>query len=160
MTAPFAIKNRFADRGAVAEKAAQKFLTDWAQHPGREFQRMVDSKAAGRIIKAAAADFEFYCRVGSEERPCFGLIEVKETRHAFRLERKRITQMARLRKRANCGGICLVLIYHSTENLWRCLNITTLLADNGEGAGSWDLSKVPTFNSVEHALQHAVRGPW
>jgi hypothetical protein len=153
--------NVFADRGEVAEKATQRALTDWAQHPHHEFNRMVDSKAAGRTIKAAAADFEFFCKVedcgprGDTTLTFHGLIEVKETKHAFRLERKRVTQLARLRKRANCGGVCCVLVYHSTENLWRGLPLALLLADNAVG-GSWDLSKVPLHATALAALTAAT----
>jgi hypothetical protein len=61
MTAPSFKPNRFADRGAKAEAAVQKFLTEWAAaDPRREFERLVDTKAAGRVIKAAAADFAVY----------------------------------------------------------------------------------------------------
>lgn len=142
-------KNRFADRGAVAEKAVQETLTNWAQRPWREFSRLVDSKAAGRTIKAAAADFEFYI----DGR--FGLIEVKETKHAYRLEKKRITQMARLRKRANCGGVCLVLVYHSTERFWRCLDMPYMLGSL-DTAGSWDMRDLPKWDTALLALSSAA----
>lgn len=150
--------NKFADRGAVAEKAVQKYLTDWAQHPHREFSRMVDSKAAGRTIKAAAADFEFFALQkdcgprGDETRRHHGLIEVKETRHPYRLEKKRVTQLARLRKRTNVGGTCLVLVFHSETNLWRCIDVPYMTAD-GNLTGSWDMTNLPTLPTAGDALR-------
>ena len=148
--------NRFADRGADAEKAVQKFLTDWGLNTNtRDWARLVDSKAAGRVIKAAAADFEVY-RMDSgtafDEGPRYAcLIEVKETQHDYRIDYDRITQMARLRKRANAGVICMVVVLHSGTGLWRCLPIEWMLA-NKVDKGSWDLRKVPTFPTVEGAL--------
>lgn len=140
--------SRFSDRGAAAEKAAQKYLDEWESGTAnREYERLVDTKAAGRIIKAAAADFAFYCPRG------FGLIEVKETKHDFRLDRSRITQMARLRKRAKAGGVCLVLILHSTIGKWRCRSAEDLF--DGVVGGSWDLRDQPAFDTPREALRNA-----
>lgn len=153
--------NRFADRGADAERAVQKYLTEWGQYPAREWSRLVDSKAAGRTIKAAAADFEFYMKVtgagprGDETKRYFGLIEVKETKHDYRLEKKRVTQLARLRKRANAGGLCIVLVYHSTTNFWRGLSMPYMLA-SGDLKGSWDMTDLPAFRTVQEALHYAA----
>lgn len=140
--------NSFANRGQVAEEAVQKYLTAWAaSHPLREFSRLVDAKAAGRTIKAAAADFEFYSAEHSGE---FGLIEVKQTEHTYRLERSKVPQLPRLRKRANCGGTCLVLVLHSTLNRWRVVSAEEL-ASTGD-KGSWNLSLHPLFMTAEGAL--------
>jgi hypothetical protein len=103
MTVPFK-RSRFADRGKKAEEAVQRFLTDWAsQSSTREYNRLVDSKAAGRIIKAAAADFEYCCKTAYGEE-FHGLIEVKETEHEYRLSKDKLPQLPRLRKRQKCGG--------------------------------------------------------
>lgn len=157
----FKTVNRFADRGAVAEKAVQKFLTDWGQHPNTDWARLIDSKAAGRTIKAAAADFEAY-RMDSgfgldEDKSCACLLEVKETQHDYRIDYDRITQMARLRKRANAGVLCMVVVLHSGTGLWRCLPIEWMLA-NKVDKGSWDLRKVPAFGTVAQALGGAYPG--
>ncbi len=157
--APFKVKNKFADRGGKAEKAVQNYLTAWASRsPYREFSRLVDTKAAGRTIKAAAADFEFFCRA-QESAPLpgvHGLIEVKETQHDYRLGRDRITQLGRLRKRHKCGGLCFVLVHHSETGQWRCLDVEFLMADNDKG--SWDLRSVPQYPSVAEALsQHPTQ---
>lgn len=155
--------NRFADRGAYAEKAVKDYLTEWGQHPRRDWARLVDAKAAGRLIKAAAADFEFLQSVsgcgpkGDEVRSCYGLIEVKETKHDYRLEKKRVTQMARLRKRSNAGAVCLVAVFHSTSNTWRGLPVK-FLAQSNETTGSWDLRDVPAFPDVQGALHYAACG--
>jgi hypothetical protein len=113
---PFKKSNKFADRGKDAEKAVQKVLEAWvAEDPvHREFNRLVDTKAAGRTIKAAAADFEYYALLNPSYERYYGLVEVKETEHEYRLVRDKVPQLPALRKRANAGGLCAVLVYHST----------------------------------------------
>ena len=110
--ARFAKSSRFADRGKVCEDKVHDALKRWeAQDTGnREVNRLLDSRAAQRIVKSAPADFDFY------GESCFGLIEAKETKHEYRLARDKVPQLARLRKRGNAGGVCGVVIYHSTLN--------------------------------------------
>lgn len=147
--APFR-KNTNANRGETAEKAVQAYLEWWAlQATSRDYERLVDTKAAGRIIKAAAADFEAW----SADGPTTALIEVKETEHEYRLDRSRLTQMPRLRKRAQCGVLVFVLIYHSTIKKWRCMTH----ADFGEPSvkGSWDLRNLAVHNTPGAALAAA-----
>lgn len=137
--------SKFADRGKDAEKKVHEALTAWVGDIGsREFNRLMDTRAAGRIVKAAAADFEFF------SAGVHGLIEVKSVQHDFRLPRGSVTQIPRLRKRALAGGVCLVLIYHSTLKLWRAVAVDYLL--DGGDKGSWDLRNVDTHESAGAAL--------
>lgn len=140
----FKKKSSFANRGATAEKAVQKFLDLWDQHPNHEYNRLVDAKAAGRIIKAAAADFEFYSHAGH------GLIEVKETEHEYRLSRDKVPQLARLRKRTNCGGTCVVVVFHSTLGKWRICSVPWLTSTGDKG--SWNLTDLPLYETCGDAL--------
>lgn len=151
--ATFKRVSRHSNKGKKSEDAVAKYLTDWHQHPQREFNRLVDSKAAGRIIKAAAADFEYYTGEVADV-PRHGLIEVKETEHDFRLARAKVPQLARMRKRANCGGLCLVLVHHSVSRKWRAVNVEWLEA-NGD-KGSWNLSGMPQFDKPGEALAYAA----
>lgn len=149
---PFKKVNRFADRGAVAEKAVRAYLERWAEGvPHREFERLVDSKAAGRTIKAAPADFDFHCL---DERGAarFGLIEVKETQHECRLARDKVPQLPRLRRRARCGGLCIVLVLHSTMGQWKATT-SAWMEFNGD-KGSWNLKELPAFETPHGALHH------
>lgn len=146
-------KSSFADRGKTAESAAQKFLARWADgHSAREFNRLVDTKAAGRIIKAAPADFEYFALDNGE--PTHGLIEVKETEHEFRLARSKVSQLPRLVKREKAGGRCFVLVLHSTTKVWRCISATWLQA-NGD-KGSWHLGHHSAHATPEAALASAL----
>lgn len=146
----FKVKNKFANRGKKSEDAMAKFLEAWSG-PFKEANRLVDSKAAGRIIKAAAADFEYFTDESSQN--LHGLIEVKETEHEYRLSRDKVPQLARLRKRANCGGLCFVVVFHSVTKLWRVMD-TEYLTSTGD-KGSWNLSTVPAYTDLTTAMQEA-----
>lgn len=146
-------KNRFADRGQGAERDVQRDLEAWRSERAAttEVNRLVDTKAAGRTIKAAAADFDFYTVHPSSGVSFHGLLEVKETLHDYRLGRDRITQLPRLRLRAKCGGKCAVLIYHSNLNKWRVLEAATL--HQWGDKGSWNMSELPLYATPLQALQ-------
>lgn len=142
-------KSKLADRGKTAENRVQEYLASWQERDARrEFNRLVDTKAAGRVIKAAAADFEFFCL--GDFGTAHGLIEVKETEHEYRLDRSRLTQSPRLRKRVKCGGHVFVLVYHSTIRKWRCLSEEQVLDPSVKG--SWDLRANPTYDSPGECL--------
>lgn len=150
-------KSKLADRGKVAEEKVREYLEGWASRdPRRDFDRLVDTKAAGRVIRAAAADFEFFCT--NDIEAAAGLIEVKETEHPYRLDRKRLTQSARLRKRAKCGCVVVVVVYHSTLKKWRTLSRAQVL-DTTVG-GSWDLRDRPMYDTAGEALAHCDGLPW
>lgn len=148
----------FANRGAFAEKKVKECLEDWeAGDTCREFSRLTDTKAAGRIIKAADADFAYYANLDRpEDNICHGLIEVKETEHEYRLSRDKVSQLPRLRKREKCGGTSVVLVYHSTLKVWRALSVG-YLANFGD-KGSWNLTEHPTFPTAALALRHFNAG--
>lgn len=150
----------YSNRGKYAETKVDAYLKWWqGDDTVREASRLVDSKAAGRIIKAAKADFEYFCV--SNGVNVHGLIEVKQTEHAYRLARPHLTQLPNLRKRDKCGGDCYVVVYHSEIRAWRCLSVGWLMS-NGD-KGSWNLSAVPTFDTCFRALGHKdpeVFTPW
>lgn len=141
-------RSRFADRGKGAEDDVAKALKAWvADRADRDYTRLLDTRAAGRIVKSAAADFEFFA-VGAH-----GLIEVKETEHEYRLSRDKVPQLARMRKRELCGGVCLVLVHHSTLGIWRTLRVGDM-AEGGD-KGSWNITDVPAYATATEALGRA-----
>lgn len=142
-------KSSRADRGKWAEAQVGKALHAWAEgHADREYNRLPDTKSARMIIKAAPADFDYHCPAAS------GLVEVKETRHRFRLGRDKVPQLARLLKRQRCGGKCGVLVYHGEVKVWRAVP-ATWLGDRPD-VPSWDLSELRTHPTVESALKALV----
>ena len=128
------------DRGKRAEKMVQDYLQKLSERDANfDYLRLPDSKSAMGRFKSMPADFSWYYP-GRH-----GLIEVKETQHDYRIAKDKIPQLARMKKRVLAGGLCLILVYHSTTKLWRCLNAETLpLIERG----SWDLSDYPTYAKV------------
>lgn len=148
MTSILLAKSKFSNRGKKAEEAVHKFLTEWAScSPNRSFERLIDAKAAGRIVKSAASDFCCWSFTPLGHFTIF--LEVKETKHDFRLASNKVPQLARLRKLTNCGCTCLILIYHSTLNSWRVVKAEELEV----GVPSWDLSCKPLHPTPGAALQ-------
>lgn len=143
--------SKFADRGKEPEKVVKEFLVDeWAAaSPHREANRLVDSRAARRIISAAKADFDFYS--GFDPASAYhGLIEVKSTEHEYRLARDKVPQLPALRKRELCGGVCFVLVHHSTLKGWRLLHVSWM-ANSGD-KGSWNIGHLPLFDTPQQAM--------
>ena len=122
------------------------------------FDRHYDSRSAGRPMPATVADFTF-CYGGKA-----GALEVKSTKHSFRLQKSKFPQFPRLQRRLQAGAVCLLIIHHSDDKLWRLVNIASLEVIE---RGSWDLSRFPTFeargkkasdNIVEELLR-VIRDP-
>jgi penicillin-binding protein-related factor A (putative recombinase) len=139
----------FANRGKYAEDKVHEYLQWWSKDDThREANRLVDTKSAGRVIKASKADFDYYsdCR----GRRDHGLIEAKQTEHEYRIARDKVPQLPAMRKRDKCGGISYVLVYHTTIKAWRAPTVD-YMANNGD-KGSWDLRAMPTFGTCWEAL--------
>jgi len=142
-------RSAFANRGTWAEDKVREALKRWEQtREGREANRLLDTRAAMRIVKAAPADFEFFCVAAG--MTLHGLIEVKSTQHDTRLAHDKVPQMPRLIHRARAGGQCAVLVCHASTKLWRVATLDWLIA-NRVGA-SWDLSSLNTHANAAHAL--------
>lgn len=141
----------FADRGKWAEGQVHAALKAWqGNHPKREFSRLLDARAAQRVIRSAPADFEFYTLLGSG-LAVHGLIEVKSVKHPFRLRHDHVSQLPRLVKRSKCGGLCGVLMYHSETRLWRSACVEWF--EENKSGGSWDMSTLCVYPSAAAALQ-------
>lgn len=148
MTSLILAKSKNANKGKEAEKLVAKFLDEWAAcSPKRSYERLVDARAAGRTIKAAASDFCCWSFTSLGHYTVF--IEVKQTLHQYRLARDKVPQLPRLRKLTTCGCTCLILIYHSTLDSWRVVKADELAID----VPSWDFSDKPTYPTPGAALQ-------
>lgn len=133
-----------ANRGKKAEADAHEFLKELSGRRAEfDFERLPDARAAMGRFKAMIGDFEFFLP-GTH-----GVIEVKETKHDYRIAKDKLEQLPRLHKRAMCGGTCIVLVYHSTTKLWRSF----LAVDLQIGKPSWDLSGYEQFESAKAALE-------
>lgn len=132
------------DRGKAAEKEAHDYLKELsARRAEFDFERLPDARAAMGRVKAQIGDFEFF-RPGTH-----GVIEVKETKHSYRIAKDKLEQLPRLHKRAMCGGLCIVLVHFSEVKLWRAMPATDLAI----GKPSWDLSLYQTYATAAEALR-------
>ena len=79
-------RSAHADRGKWAEGRVAKFLAQWAaESPSvREVSRVLDSRAANRVVRAGIADFEVFC-LDHGGRGTYVAIECKSTNHLYRL---------------------------------------------------------------------------
>lgn len=133
-----------ANRGKWAEARTQEYLTQLSNARAEfDFERLPDARAAMGRFKAQIADFAFFMP------GLHGVIEVKETKHSFRLAKDKLEQLPRMHKRALAGGLCIVLVYFSGPRKWRAIRAVELEV----GLPSWDLSTYQTFDTAAEALR-------
>lgn len=155
-----------ANRGRYAEGKIQGILKEMeGEHLRFTFNRILDAHAAGHVFSSQPGDYQwFYDTVriaalpGEKGKTAVsytrnGVIEVKETEHAFRLAHKNFSsdKVARMRKRQLAGSECLVVVCHRVygsgeQPLWRFVEFDYFLQREG---GSWDLTDYPTFSNKE-----------
>lgn len=134
-----------ASRGKSAETKVRIRLKEICINQNQAWDRLPDARAGS--LASAICDF-MYINSGK-----FWLIEVKETKHEYRLVHGNFdpAQIARIRMWATAGANTMVLIYHSTLDKWRTENINFFF-ENREG-GSWDLRHLPLLD-----LQDILKG--
>ena len=131
-----------SNTGKKAEKLVETVLKKWNNRSGFAYFRLPDSRSARNFLTAQPGDFAYYCG------PCAGILEVKSTQHPYRLAKDKISQLPTLKKLSAAGAANLVLVQHTTENVWRVLYPGGLDAS----VPSWDLRKVETYPDAESAL--------
>ena len=131
-----------SNTGKKAEKLVEAVLKKWNNNSGFAYFRLQDSRAARNFLVAQPGDFAYYCG------PRAGILEVKSTQHPYRLARDKISQLPTLKKLSAAGAANLVLVQHTTENVWRILYPGGLDAS----VPSWDLRNVETYPDAESAL--------
>jgi len=102
-----------------------------------DFDRLLDSRAAGRVVAPTVADFTF-CYKGRA-----GALEVKSMKDGHRLAYSKFPQYPRMLRRAGAGGLCLVVVYIEDVKQWRIANVLDLELIT---KGSWSTSEWD-FNS-------------
>lgn len=138
-------------RGKYAERKVHEWLQKVDQQVVKwDFERIGDARSGGgRGAKTVVGDFSFFAA------SCYGVIEVKEIAHDFRLPSKNVSQLPKMRKRFMAGGDCYIVVYHSTTKKWRRIPVMDLEVKT---TGSWDLSAYPEYDSVEEALPLHILG--
>lgn len=145
-------------RGKFAEKEVEKLFSHLNDRVlNFAYERLPDARSAGGRLKAQLCDFLAwwqYC--GGERGEDISIsyqIEVKEIAHAFRLPRDKLGQLPKLRKIRRAGGVGIVIIYHTSTEMWRAIPLGFF---NGEAPPSWDLSGVPKYASLAEALNTQI----
>ena len=133
---------KIGQRGKTAEKLVEAVLKKWNGQSGFAYHRLADARAAMGRLGASPADFLYFS--GGKA----GFLEVKSTTHNFRLARAAVSQLPTIQKFSHAGAYNLILVYHSTLDVWRVLFPGGLSME----VPSWDLTDVPTFDSAEDAL--------
>lgn len=128
--------------GKETEKLVERLFTQWNQKAHFSWGRLPDARAARGAIAAQPADYAFW------SKPWGGYLEVKATKHDFRLAKDKLRQLPLLQKHAVAGAQSLVLVHHYLLSKWRIVPAMELEA----GLPSWDLSRYPLFDSAEAAL--------
>ena len=131
-----------SNTGKKAEKLVEAVLKKWNGRSGFAYFRLPDSRAARNFLTAQPGDFAYYCG------PRAGILEVKSTQHPYRLAKDKISQLPTLKKLSAAGAANLVLVQHTTENVWRILYPGGL----DSSVPSWDLRAVETYPDAESAL--------
>ena len=131
-----------SNTGKKAEKLVEAVLKKWNGRSGFAYFRLPDSRAARNFLTAQPGDFAYYCG------PRAGILEVKSTQYPYRLAKDKISQLPTLKKLSAAGASNLVLVQHTTENVWRVLYPGGL----DSSVPSWDLRNVETYPDAESAL--------
>lgn len=135
-------------RGKPAEEVVHKALALLrASDLNFDFDRLLDSRAAGKIVTPTVSDFTFCCRGRA------GALEAKSTRHDYRLNYSDFPQYPRMLRRARAGGLCLVAVYHSERRQWRLMDVLLLKFIT---RGSWDLSEFQLYPTFDAAFEEAL----
>jgi hypothetical protein len=132
-----------ANKGKDAESAVQAYLKAYDEkHANFDWKRNYDSHTAGGRFQKVSGDFEYFMPGR------YGIIEVKEVKHDYRLPASNFENAPKIRKRQMAGGRCFVAVRHSTTGLWRLASIDFFVP----GVPSWDMSQLPTYARVGDAL--------
>ena len=135
-----------ANRGKVAEKEVETLFKRLnCEHLKFAWHRYPDTRAARGFIAAQPADYLVSCK-----GEVFHL-EVKETKHDYRLTSSAFPQLPTLKKFALAGLPFYVLVHHSTSGKWRCLPQAFF---DGDVPASWPLQSVTEHTSAEEAMRH------
>lgn len=135
-------------RGKPAEEVVHKALALLRSTTmSFDFDRLLDSRAAGKIVSPTVSDFTF-CYRGRA-----GALEAKSTKHDYRLSYSDFPQYPRMLRRAEAGALCLVAVCHSEIKRWRLVNVLLLPFIT---KGSWDLSEHQLYPSFDIAFEERL----
>jgi len=124
-------------------------LTGWAKKNRKfDFDRLLDSRAAGRIVAAQVSDFLIFSKYKS------ATLEVKEIKSGLRLDRRSFPQHPRMVRREYAGCKGFVVVNVMDVETWWVARVTEMIL----GGVSWRLDEVGMrFDSVESAMDFVLK---
>jgi len=142
-------RKALGSRGKSAESKVQEILTKWTGEDHTfDFDRLLDSRSAGKIVAAQVSDFLLFYKSRS------ATLEVKEMKKGLRLPKKSFPQHARMVRREYTGCIGVLIVNTMDTGLWWVLRVT----DMPTGAVSWKLDEFGgSFEDVELAMKAIKR---
>jgi hypothetical protein len=136
------LKENIGHRGKTAEKEVELALKQLNMSELFAYFRMPDARAAMGRLSASPADFIYF----SGDRS--GFIEVKSTKHNFRLSRASFSQLPALHKFGYAGASNILLVHHSDLEVWRVIPPEALETD----VTSWNLIAYKPWSTAAQAL--------
>ena len=135
--------------GKETEKIVEALFNEWNTKQCFAWHRMPDARSARGALAAQPGDYVYFA--SKENRFMGGFIEVKASKHPFRIAKDKVRQLPKLRVFDLAGADNIVLVHHYLEGVWRAVHT----ADLEVGQPSWDLSDIAKFPTPEEALNYA-----
>ena len=140
------VRLALGSRGKTAETKVQEVLIGWQSKDRTfDFDRLLDSRSAGKIVAAQVADFLLFFQGGS------ATLEVKQIKKGYRLPKKSFPQHPRMLRRELAGSKGFLITFTEEDNFWRVVRVTNMELN----VPSWKLNEVGfarVFADVEQAL--------
>lgn len=138
-----------ADRGKIAERKLQAYLSALATRSHNMWLRIPDAHGGSKTAKPS--DF-LYMQNGK-----LYVLECKSTLHEYRLPHGNVdtAQIGRMRRWEMAGARSFVAVYHETLDKWRLRHVDYFLERTG---GSWDFRiEGDTPRTLEEILGEIVQ---
>lgn len=114
-----------------------------------DWQRMYDATSARNTFMAQVGDFQWFLPNHH------GVIEVKSTKHAYRLSKNAFSsnQRAKLYRRSKAGSTVSILVHHYEAGYWHVVPLDVVYETfNILGQASIDLSNYEKHLTADSAL--------
>ena len=128
--------------GKEVERIVEEVFDTLNQRQTFSHHRFPDARAARGALAAQPAD----SLVVFNGRPIF--VEIKGLKEPKRLAKKRVSQLATLKKFRMAGAEAYVLVFQYLLGLWRIVDVSLMDAS----AASWDVTHYRGFETPEAAL--------
>lgn len=137
-------------------KTAQKLVQDYFKIINERFatfsyMRIPDARAAGGRLGKVCGDFLcWWLDTDGDYRFNYSVpLEVKSTKHDYRLPAKSVPQLPALKKLAKSGAQPYVLVLFKGIGKWRIAHIDYF----GFGVSSFDMRDLPLYDTVQAAVE-------